>query len=109
MYVENCDDCLFQSEPGCTDCRKCAYCGRYLYRTGDRTKHHFDHILARSSGGKTVVPTCETCNLNQGPKGLKKWLRYLKNNYTTHWNLIVEHNKRKRNRIAKAVRTVRDE
>jgi hypothetical protein len=36
-------------------------------------------------------------------------LRWVRDNWPSKWNAIVEYNKWKRNRVAKAVRDVRDE
>jgi len=74
------EDCLFHEKTSCTECRECAYCGKYLYWSGNRHNIHFDHILPYSSAGRTVVPVCGDCNLSKGRKGLKEWLRWLSDN-----------------------------
>jgi len=109
MYNDCNSDCLFLTEAGCTECRKCTYCGSSLYWTGNRSRLHFDHILPYRSGGRTVVPVCHNCNLNKSSKGLKSWLRYIRENDPAYWDLIVEHNKWLQNSVAKVVREVRDE
>ena len=105
-------DCLFFSETGyieCTECRKCAYCGSYLYWSGDRSKRHFDHIIPKISAGRTVVPVCDHCNLSKSAMSLIMWLRWVRYNDSSLWSNIVEHNKGLRNRVAQVVREVRDE
>lgn len=108
-YEIDCTDCLFEYETGCTDCKICTYCGSHLYWSGDRSRLHFDHILPRSSGGRTVVPVCHHCNLSKGSKGLKSWLRYIRDNDSAYWDCIIEHNKWLQNSVAQVVREVRDE
>jgi len=46
--------------------------------------------------------------LSKHNKGLKEWLRWLIDNDPKRWKQIVEYNKYKTNRIAQAVREVRD-
>ena len=55
------------------------------------------------------MPVCHHCNLNKGSKGLKSWLRYIRDNHSAHWRLIVDHNKWLQNSVAQIVREVRDE
>lgn len=102
-------NCLFLFEPGCTGCRRCTYCGRRLYRQGNRSRLTFDHVFPWISGGTRVVPACEKCNKSKWAMGLKAWLRWVKDNRTPLWRRIVEFNKNKRNKIAQVVREVRDE
>lgn len=102
--------CLFYYEgEWCTDCRECTYCGKYLLWSGNRKNIHFDHILPYASGGRTIVPVCDECNLSKSSKGLKEWLRWVRDNWPAKWNAIVDYNKWKRNAVADAVRDVRDE
>ena len=108
MSIFHTDDCLFQIEGTCKKCRECAYCGAYLYFTGKRYNHHFDHIKANSKGGRTRVPACSECNFSKGPKTLRSWFRWLSGKNPKLWNSIIEYNKYKRNRIAQEVRYVRD-
>jgi 5-methylcytosine-specific restriction endonuclease McrA len=112
MYLDCNSDCLFFSESGyaeCTGCRECAYCGSHLYWTGDKSKLHFDHIVPKISGGKTVVPVCHHCNLSKSAMSLKMWLRWVRYNDSSLWSNIAEHNNALRNNVAHVVREVRDE
>jgi len=56
-----------------------------------------------------MIPVCNECNLSKSDKGLKEWLRWVRDNWSAKWNAIVDYNKWKRNRVADAVRAVRDE
>lgn len=103
------EDCLFFNTYSCTNCTECTYCGNHLYQSGQRANIHFDHILPYVSGGRTLVPACADCNLSKGGYGLKEWLRWLQYARPEKWQQIVEYNMRKRNKIAQAVREVRDE
>lgn len=103
-------NCLFYYEgEWCTDCRERTYCGKYLLWSGSRKNIHFDHILPYASGGRTIVPVCDECNLSKSRKGLKEWLRWVRDNWPAKWNAIVDYNKWKRNTVADAVRDIRDE
>jgi hypothetical protein len=81
---------------------ECIYCGSH-------ESIQSEHVIAQSKGGKTVVPACKECNCSKNNKQLMVWLRWVKKNDLRKWEKICEHNKRKRNPIAKKVRTVRDE
>lgn len=103
-------NCLFSYEPEkCTGCRDCTYCGKYLLWNGSRRNIHYDHVRPYVSGGRTIVPVCNECNLSKSSKGLKEWLRWVRDNWPSKWNAIVEYNKWRRNVVANVVRDVRDE
>jgi hypothetical protein len=80
----------------------------YIF-SGDRSRHHFNHIPPKVLGGRTVAPVCNHYNSNKGSKCLKSWFRYVIENHPEHCGLILNHNNRKRNRDAKVVRAVRYE
>jgi hypothetical protein len=103
------EDCLFYETNFCKDCRECAYCGKYLYWSGDRRNIHFEHIRAYVSGGRTVVPVCDDCNLSKGKKGLKEWLRWLRESRPHKWEATIDYNLWKRHKIGQVVREIRDE
>jgi hypothetical protein len=75
----------------------------------DRKNIHYDQILSYACDDRTVVPSCDECILSKSGKGLKEWLRWVRDLCPGKWLEIVDYNKRKRNRIATAVRGVREE
>jgi len=80
---------------------ECAYCGgRY---------EHDDHVRPWASGGVYAIPSCSGCNLNKGSKGLKTWLRWVRDNWPRKWNRIVSHHNGRRNWLSQLVHEVRDE
>ena len=80
----------------------CIYCG-------SMEKIHKGHLIAPSKGGAKTVSACEKCNTSKGKKALMDWLRWVKENREERWELIVEHNKGKRTRVARKINKVRDE
>jgi len=105
------EDCyFFESHPHCPLCEECTYCGKRIPL--DKNYHRFwdyDHILARSKHGRTVVPVCGDCNGSKHDKGLKEWFRWVRRNRPDKWIQIVEYNKRKRNDISLAVHDILNE
>lgn len=81
---------------------ECIYCGSH-------ENIQWDHIIAQSKGGRTVVPACQDCNLSKSDKALMDWFHCIKKTNPKKWEKICEYNKRKLNPIAKKVRKVRDE
>jgi len=80
----------------------CIYCG-------SMEKIHKGHLIAPSKGGAKTVSACEKCNTSKGKKALMDWLRWVKKNREERWELIVEHNKGKRTRVARKINKVRNE
>jgi hypothetical protein len=84
------DYCLFCFEGQCIDCCSGAYCGKHVYWSGDRQNIHFDHVRAYVTGGRTEVPVCKESNLSKSDKGLKEWLRWVRDTWHDKWNAIVD-------------------
>lgn len=101
------EDCLFHRTPWCTECRECAYCGKHLSWTPDRSNIHFDVIVVNAPGERKVVPICGDCSLSKGRKGLKEWLRWMHDNRPDKWQKIVDYNERRKHKIAQVVHEIR--
>lgn len=81
---------------------RCFYCG------DTKGIMEADHIVAKSKGGRTVVPACRSCNASKGDKQLMDWFRWLKQNDSERWILICNEHKGRRNKISKKVHKIRD-
>lgn len=80
---------------------ECAYCGGPYEED--------DHVRPRRSGGVYTIPSCKECNLSKGTKGIKTWLRWLRNNWEEKWEEIEDHHYGRRNWLSQIVHEVRDE
>jgi 5-methylcytosine-specific restriction endonuclease McrA len=84
------EDCFFYGDTRCTECEECTYCGTPIGPRG-RNRHKAHAFLPESSGGRTWVPTCMSCNLSQGTEGLVSWLRRLHEEDPKLYQTIVAH------------------
>lgn len=80
---------------------ECAYCGGHY--------EHDDHVRPFIYGGVYTVPSCSECNLSKGRKGLKTWLRWVRDYWPKKWREIVYHHWGRRNWLSQLVHEVRDE
>lgn len=80
---------------------KCAYCGG-PYECND-------HVKPYSKGGVFTIPCCQECNLNKYQKGLKTWLRQVRDYWPGKWDDIEYHHRGRRNWLSQIVREIRDE
>jgi len=85
-------DCHFYGTDSCNNCGNCTYCGASLGDFGEN-KHEAHFFRAENSGGRAWVPTCPSCNLSQGTKGLVAWLTDLREKRPSKYDRIVEHQK----------------
>lgn len=81
---------------------ECIYCGSH-------ENIERDHIVAKSHGGRVVVPACKECNRSKSDKQPMVWLRGIKKGDAKKWDKICSYNKGKRNPVAVKVRKIRDE
>ena len=111
MRVPECmvNNCFFQNEPGCTNCKKCTYCGGPLHTSGSKKNFRFDHVRASSIGGVKITPSCHYCNETKNNLGIKTWLRKLKEKDRRHLNEIIEFNLYRKNKIATKIGEIRQE
>ena len=80
---------------------ECAYCGG-PYECDD-------HVRAFSRGGVYTIPCCNECNLNKYNKGLKTWLREVRDYWPDKWSEIVEKHYWKRNWLSQIVHQIANE
>jgi hypothetical protein len=59
----------------------CIYCGDPTTRTPGPDRLHGDHVIPRSQGGnngpKNYGPSCQTCNLQKGPRTPEEWYNWI--------------------------------
>lgn len=80
---------------------ECSYCGGF-YECND-------HVRAYSKGGVYTLPCCNQCNGSKYNKGLKTWLREVRDYWPEKWDEIVEHHYRRRNWLSQIVHAVQYE
>ena len=76
----------------------CAYCGGQ-YECND-------HVRAFSKGGAYTIPCCRECNLSKYNKGLKQWLRDVRDYWPQKWDEIIDYHYRKRDWLSQTVHSV---
>ena len=80
---------------------ECAYCGD-SYECND-------HVKPYSKGGVFIIPCCRECNQSKYNKGLKTWLRQVRDYRPEKWDEIEYHHRGRRNWLSQIVHELRNE
>jgi len=83
---------------------ECAYCG-----APREPRKWDDHVRAWSRGGIFTIPCCRECNLSKHSKGIKAWLRDVRDYWPDKWEDILYHHRWRHNWLSQLVHEIRDE